>query len=103
MIRFLILYPPPPDIDAFEQHYRDVHIPLAMKLAELRSYNVARNPRPVRGEEPCYLVAELEWDDMASLQKDFASAEGRATSQDMEGLEKLCPGIRSMIYEPSSV
>lgn len=99
MVRFLVLYKKPQDTEAFERHYHDVHLPLAKKLFGLRYYRISRNITPVRGGEPYYLVAELAWDDMDSLKKAFASPEGQATSQDMVNLEKLSPGVQSMIYE----
>jgi hypothetical protein len=37
--------------------------------------------------------------DIASLQRDFASLAGQATGKDVENLEALCPGIHSMILE----
>ncbi|MGI9149624.1 MAG: EthD family reductase [Chloroflexota bacterium] len=80
MIRFLVLYQRPTDVPAFERHYLDVHVPLAKKLPGLRKYAVSRTVTAVRGPKPYYLVAELEWDDMASLQRDFASPIGQATS-----------------------
>ncbi len=99
MIRFLVLYPEPVDVEAFERHYREVHIPLAKKLPGLRRYGVGRNATAIRGGEPYYLVAELEWDDMASLQQDFKSELGQETARDVDELATLCPGIRSMVFE----
>ncbi|MCA1835017.1 MAG: EthD family reductase [Actinobacteria bacterium] len=99
MIRFLVLYPRPTDLAAFERHYRDVHIPLTKKLPGLRSYKTSRSAVAIRGPEPYYLIAELEWDDMASLQRDFASPLGRETARDVDRLAELCPGIHSMVYE----
>jgi uncharacterized protein (TIGR02118 family) len=29
MVRFLVLYPQPADVGAFQRHYYDVHVPLA--------------------------------------------------------------------------
>jgi len=60
---------------------------------------VSRNASAVRGLEPYYLVAEHDWDDMASLQRDFASLAGQATGKDVENLDALFPGIHSMILE----
>jgi hypothetical protein len=57
----------------------------------------------VRGGEQYYLVAELDWDDMGSLQRDFASDLGRATATDMANLEALSPGVQSMILELEDV
>ena len=101
MVRFLVLYNSPPEAEAFDRHYREVHIPLAKKLPGLRRYTVSRNPAPVRGGEPYYLVAELDWDDMAALQRAFQSPEGRATAQDVSNLAS--GAVQSMIYELEDV
>jgi uncharacterized protein (TIGR02118 family) len=103
MVRFLVLYRQPQDVAAFESHYRDVHIPLARKLIGLRRYTISRNAAPIRGGEPYYLVAKLDWDDMAALQRAFQSPEGQATAQDVAKLEKLSPGVHSMVYELEDV
>ncbi len=31
MARFVVMYDTPSDVDAFERHYNDVHIPLAKR------------------------------------------------------------------------
>jgi uncharacterized protein (TIGR02118 family) len=77
VVRFLVLYQRPTDVTAFDRHYDDVHGPLAKKLPGLRSNTVSRNPSAVRGPDPFYLVAELDWDDVASLRRDFASPLGQ--------------------------
>jgi uncharacterized protein (TIGR02118 family) len=101
VIRFLVLYDRPDDVDAFERHYREVHIPLAKKLPGLKRYTVGRSPAAIRGGEPPYLVGELEWEDMASMRHAFESAEGQATADDVT---KMAPdGVRSMIYEVEEV
>ncbi len=99
MTRFLVLYRQPVDVDAFERHYLHVHIPLARKLPGLRRYAISRNNVKVRGDEAYYLAAELDWDDLESLQRDFASEAGRATADDMRNLEALSPGVQSMILQ----
>ena len=64
VVRFLVVYEKPSDPEKFDLHYRRVHIPLAKKLAGLRRYTISRDAAAVRGGEPFYLVAELDWDDM---------------------------------------
>jgi uncharacterized protein (TIGR02118 family) len=96
--RFLVLYGTPHDVEAFERHYREVHVPLARALPGLRRYTLGRDVRAVRGDRPTYLVAELEWDDMTALQGAFASEEGRAAAADMATLTGLAD-VQSMIYE----
>ena len=100
MVRFTVIWKSTPtDVEAFDRHYREVHIPLAKKMAGLRRYTLSRGLSPVRGDEPCYQIAELDWDDMAALQAAFQSPEGRATGDDVEHLTQWSPGVQSMIYE----
>jgi uncharacterized protein (TIGR02118 family) len=96
-VRFLALYETPADPEAFDRHYREIHIPLVRRLPGLRRYVVGRDLAPVRGGAPCYLVAELEWDTMEQLRAAFASPEGRATADDAARLQELA-SVRSMIY-----
>jgi uncharacterized protein (TIGR02118 family) len=97
MVRFLVLYNQPDDPEAFDRHYRDVHIPLAKKLPGLRRYTVSRNAAPVRGGEAYYLVAELDWDDMTAAQRAFESPEGLAAAQDVPTFAGS--GVQSMLFE----
>jgi uncharacterized protein (TIGR02118 family) len=104
MVRFIVLWRnTPTDIEAFERHYREVHIPLAKKMVGLRRYTLSRNASPVRGGEPHYRIAELDWDDLASLRRAFESPEGQAVSEDVAKLAELSPDPQSEIYELEDV
>jgi uncharacterized protein (TIGR02118 family) len=94
--RFVAVYETPADPEAFDRHYRDVHVPLARRLPGLRSYTLSRDVVPLRGE-PYYLVAELDWDSLEELQAAFASAEGAATAADAAQLGEMAV-LRSMIF-----
>ena len=96
--RFLVFWERPTDPEAFEHHYRDVHIPLVRKLSGLRSYAITDTCEPVRGE-PYFRIAELRWDTMDGLRADFASAEGKAVGADVEKMEEWAV-CRSMILGP---
>jgi len=95
-VRFLALYETPTDPEAFDRHYREVHIPLGRRLPGLRRYAVGRDVVAVRGA-PYFLVAELEWDTMEELRAAFASPEGRATAADAARLQEFAP-VRSMTF-----
>jgi uncharacterized protein (TIGR02118 family) len=95
-VRFLALYETPADPEAFDRHYREVHIPLGRRLPGLRRYTLGRETAPVRGGVPYYLVASLEWDSLDGLRAAFASPEGRATAADAARLAELAP-VRSVI------
>lgn len=99
MVRFLVLYPEPNDAKAFDHHYFDIHAPLAKKLPGLRNYTVSHGATTMRRDGGWHLIAELDWDDMDSLRRDFSSELGKATAADLEELAKSCPGIQSMVFE----
>jgi uncharacterized protein (TIGR02118 family) len=98
MVRFLAVYDEPDDPEAFDRHYREVHIPLAKKLPGLRCYTIGRNAAATRDREAYYLIAELDWGDMMDLRHAFETPEGRATADDVA---KLAPKdkVRTMVYE----
>jgi len=60
-----------------------VHLPLAKTLPGLQRYTVSRNILPADKSASYYLVAELDWTDMAALQRAFQSPEGQAIGQDI--------------------
>ncbi|AOR33836.1 ethyl tert-butyl ether degradation protein EthD [Streptomyces fodineus] len=94
--RFLALYEAPADAEAFDRHYREVHIPLGPRLPGLRRYTVGRETAPVRAGAPYYLVATLEWDSAAELRAAFGSPEGRATAADAALPAELAP-VRGVV------
>ena len=94
--RFLACYETPADPEAFDRHYREVHIPLGLRLPGLRRYTVSRDLVALHGA-PYYLVAELDWDTPDDLRAAFATPTGRATGEDAARLEKLAP-VRRMIF-----
>ena len=100
-VRFLMMYETPTDIEAFERHYREVHIPLAKQLPGLRRYTRSHEPAPLRGE-PFYMVVMLDWDDQAALEAAFASEIGRRTGEDAENLARYAK-MRGMILHLEDV
>ena len=96
VVRFLVVYDEPTDPEAFDRHYREVHVPLTRRLPGLRRFSIGGEAAVVRGE-PAHLVAELEWDDLDALRAAFASPEGRATAADVANL--ATSGVRSVVYE----
>jgi uncharacterized protein (TIGR02118 family) len=65
MKKLLALYRAPSDADAFMEHYRDVHTPLARKVPGLVRIEVTRITRTYTGEEGNFMLAELYFEDEA--------------------------------------
>jgi len=83
MVKMLVIYKTPKDIEAFEKHYWNVHIPLAKNLPGLKKYEVTRSPiTVVSGDKNTYLIATLYFDSMGAIKEAFASECGLACAKD---------------------
>ncbi len=85
MAQLVVMYKIPKDEAAFDRYYFDKHVPIAKKIPGLRKYEVSQGPIATPGGPSGYhLVATLQFDDMAAIQKAFASAEGQAAAADVQ-------------------
>jgi uncharacterized protein (TIGR02118 family) len=85
MARLVVLYKTPKDAAAFDKHYFITHIPIAKKIPGLRKYEISQGPVGAPGgPSGFHLVATLHFDDLAAIQKAFASAEGQAAAADVQ-------------------
>jgi uncharacterized protein (TIGR02118 family) len=83
MAMMVVVYRTPTDKGAFDQHYFDVHVPLAKKLPGLRKYEVSRGSvMPIAGAEDPYMVAILHFDTLAAIGAAFAGDIGQACAAD---------------------
>jgi uncharacterized protein (TIGR02118 family) len=98
MARMVVIYKMPENPAAFDQHYFDVHVPMAKKLPGLRKYEVSRGDivEVRRGEivtrmgpPDTHRIGTLLFDDMAAIERAFGSPEGRACALDVR---TLAPG-----------
>lgn len=83
MVKLIALYKKPADTAAFDNHYREVHTPLAKKMPGLRKLEVMRITGAPGGEAKFYLVAEMYFDNMDALKAALASPEGKAAGKDV--------------------
>lgn len=82
MGRMLVVYSTPKNPDAFNKHYFDIHIPLAMKIPGLRKYETSKGPVVSPTGHTAFLVGILTFDDMAAMKAAFSSPEGLACAED---------------------
>ena len=85
MIQLTALYGQPQDPAAFDAYYAQTHGPLATKIPGLKGY-IANKPTALDPHEksPHYLIAELYFDSMESLQAAFQTPEGMAAAADVQ-------------------
>lgn len=83
MIKLVALFKRPEDVEAFDQHYSEVHSPLMQKVPGLQRMEVTRSLKTFRGEPEYYLVAEMYFQDKESFDAAMASDENRAAGKDL--------------------
>ena len=69
MVKLIAIYSQPDDPIAFDQHYRDIHTPLARKMPGLRKIEIDRVKSSPMGLPRYYQVAALYFDDLDALNK----------------------------------
>jgi uncharacterized protein (TIGR02118 family) len=75
--------PKPEDVDAFEDHYLNVHVPLASKAPSLERITLVKTGDPFEGgEPPHYRVAEMVFPSAEALHEAEQSEEWAATRAD---------------------
>jgi uncharacterized protein (TIGR02118 family) len=85
MARLVVMYRTPKDPAAFDRYYFATHIPIAKKIPGLRKYEVsAGQVATPAGASGFHLVAILHFDDVAAIQRAFASPEGQAAAADVQ-------------------
>jgi uncharacterized protein (TIGR02118 family) len=81
--KLVVLYGTPDDPDAFDAHYRDVHVPLVQKVPGLDKFEWATFAAAADGGELTYhVIAELHFADPDALQTALGTDEGKAAAAD---------------------
>ncbi|MEV0458258.1 EthD family reductase [Catellatospora methionotrophica] len=84
MYRLTILYGHPADPKAFDDYYRDVHLPIARRMRGLKQWTIGHCEAAVAGQTPPYhLIVGLYADTRADLEAILASPEGQAAVADV--------------------
>jgi uncharacterized protein (TIGR02118 family) len=104
MASMTVIYRTPMDIAAFDKHYFETHIPLAKKLPGLRKYDVSQGPiLTPAGPADFHRVGNLEFDDLAAIQRAFASPEGRAAAEDRLVFAPNNADLLMLLFDTSKV
>jgi uncharacterized protein (TIGR02118 family) len=84
MMKVTVLYGPPTDPAAFEDHYANTHVPLAAKMPDVARFEASRVvAAPGSDEAPYHRIAELWFDSQDAMQASMSSPEGQETVSDI--------------------
>jgi uncharacterized protein (TIGR02118 family) len=104
MAKMVVIYRMPADPTAFDEHYFNVHIPMAKLLPGLRRYEISRRPiaTPAGDPEP-YLIGTLYFDDLAAIRQAFATEAGRACAADRRRLAPSDDDVQMYLFDTTDV
>lgn len=82
-VKLTVVYGKPDDIDGFEKHYGDVHMPIVERLPGLQRTEISRvSGGPMGSPSPYHWIAELYFADEAALNEALGSPAGAESGQD---------------------
>ena len=85
MAQLVVMYKTPRDATTFDNHYFGKHVQIAKKIPGVRKFEVSHGPIATpTGPSNYHLIATLQFDDLAAIQKAFGSAEGQAAVADVQ-------------------
>lgn len=94
MVKLTALYKKPNDPAQFDQHYKEIHMPLASKIPGLTKTEVAKIIGSPTGESDYYLMANMYFANLEALKAGMGSEEGKAAAKD---LKNFANGILQMM------
>ncbi|MET0683535.1 MAG: EthD family reductase [Casimicrobiaceae bacterium] len=87
MMKLTVLYGNPTNAEAFEQHYRGTHLPLAAKMTGVARLELTRFVTGPDGGKPAfYRMAEVYFQSKAEMEQALDSPAGKATVADISQL-----------------
>lgn len=101
MFKLFVFYNEPPEAEkaAFDEYYRNTHIPLCQKIPGIVRFEADRFSEAMAGSQaPYYMVAILTFNNKEEYDAGMASPEGRAVRSDTRNFPK---GILSMAMAES--
>lgn len=85
MNKVTILYRHPTDIDAFEKHYNELHLPLASQMEGVSRLELTKFSTSVdNGKPEYYRMAEIYFVNRAQMEETMGSPEGQAIVDDLQ-------------------
>jgi uncharacterized protein (TIGR02118 family) len=82
-VKLTVVYGTPEDKDAFDQHYRDVHMPIVERWPGVERVELATvTGGPGGSPSPYHLIAEIYFADGAALDAALGSPAGREAGKD---------------------
>ncbi|MEE1944729.1 EthD family reductase [Pedobacter sp. KR3-3] len=100
----IAIYKTPKDIEAFDKHYFEVHVPLAKELPGLVKYEVGnRQIMSTTGHSDVYCIGILYFESLDALKSAFASEQGKKCATDRRILAPGNDDVQIYIFDTFEV
>ncbi len=87
MVKMTVIYKTPKDVESFEKHYFEIHIPLAKQLPGLIKYELNDGQiLTTTGHSEVHRIANLYFNSMEEMMKAFQSEIGQQCADDRKFL-----------------
>jgi uncharacterized protein (TIGR02118 family) len=104
MAKMLVIYNAPKEPTAFDEHYFNVHVPLAKKLPGLIRYETSKGPVVgMAGTLAPYFIAELHFESLAAIKAAFATELGQRCAADRRILAPNDDDLEMFLFEDQIV
>ena len=103
MAKMTVIYKTPKDIESFERHYFEVHIPLAKQLPGLIKYEISDAAIISTTGNTSYRIANLYFDSLDTIKNAFASEIGQKCAADRRILAPNNEDVQIYLYDTKEV
>lgn len=86
MAKMIVMYETPKDKEGFENYYFNVHIPIVEKLQNVKGSSINRVVNVQNSDLNLYLIAEIEFENVETLQEALRSDIGREVTDDLKNI-----------------
>jgi uncharacterized protein (TIGR02118 family) len=84
MVKMIAIFKRPQNVEAFLEHYENVHLPMIRQMPGLRKLEVNYFIDLRGGDADPFAMAEMYFDDQDSLMASMKSPEGKAGGKDLQ-------------------
>ncbi|HSU80493.1 MAG TPA: EthD family reductase [Candidatus Angelobacter sp.] len=83
MVKLIALYKQPSDPEAFDEHYKNVHTPITLKIPGLQKMEVTKIVGSPMGKSDYYLLCEMYYESHDALKSAMRTDESKASGRDL--------------------
>jgi uncharacterized protein (TIGR02118 family) len=84
--KFIVMYEEPKDKQGFEKYYNDVHMALVNEMPHILNASKHKVVHSQNTDSKMYLIAEIEYASIDSLNESLSSEAGKKVQEDAENL-----------------